>query len=322
MINGIEIYKSKTGETQVEVRFEHDTVWLNLNQIAQLFGRDKSVISRHLSAVFRDNELDRHSVVAKNATTALDGKTYQVDFYNLDAILSVGYRVNSKQGTQFRIWATQRLRDYLVEGISINKKRLQELEKIVEVISKTTIDQTHDLAEAKGLLHILNHYTKSFILLNQFDSASLPLQNLNGVVTYQIEYDEAVQAIEILKSELIQKNEATPLFGNQKDKSFEGILRSILQTFDGNYLYPTIEEQSAHLLYFVIKNHPFSDGNKRIGAFLFVWFLEKNSHLLKHNGERKINDNALTALALLVAQSNPEDKELMIRLICNLILNT
>ena len=321
-MNGIEIYKSKTGETQVEVRFEHDTVWLNLNQIAQLFGRDKSVISRHLSAVFRDNELDRHSVVAKNATTALDGKTYQVDFYNLDAILSVGYRVNSKQGTQFRIWATQRLRDYLVEGISINKKRLQELEKIVEVISKTTIDQTHDLAEAKGLLHILNHYTKSFILLNQFDSASLPLQNLNGVVTYQIEYNEAVQAIEILKSELIQKNEATPLFGNQKDKSFEGILRSILQTFDGNYLYPTIEEQSAHLLYFVIKNHPFSDGNKRIGAFLFVWFLEKNSHLLKHNGERKINDNALTALALLVAQSNPEDKELMIRLICNLILNT
>ena len=280
------------------------------------------MISRHLSAVFRDNELDRHSVVAKNATTALDGKTYQVDFYNLDAILSVGYRVNSKQGTQFRIWATQRLRDYLVEGISINKKRLQELEKIVEVISKTTIDQTHDLAEAKGLLHILNHYTKSFILLNQFDSASLPLQNLNGVVTYQIEYDEAVQAIEILKSELIQKNEATPLFGNQKDKSFEGILRRILQTFDGNYLYPTIEEQSAHLLYFVIKNHPFSDGNKRIGAFLFVWFLEKNSHLLKHNGERKINDNALTALALLVAQSNPEDKELMIRLICNLILNT
>ena len=321
-MNGIEIYKSKTGETQVEVRFEHDTVWLNLNQIAQLFGRDKSVISRHLSAVFRDNELDRHSVVAKNATTALDGKTYQVDFYNLDAILSVGYRVNSKQGTQFRIWATQRLRDYLVEGISINKDRLQELEKIVEVISKTTIDQTHDLAGAKGLLHILNHYTKSFILLNQFDSASLPLQNLNGVVTYQIEYDEAVQAIEILKSELIQKNEATPLFGNQKDKSFEGILRSILQTFDGNYLYPTIEEQSAHLLYFVIKNHPFSDGNKRIGAFLFVWFLEKNSHLLKHNGERKINDNALTALALLVAQSNPEDKELMIRLICNLILNT
>ena len=280
------------------------------------------MISRHLSAVFRDNELDRHSVVAKNATTALDGKTYQVDFYNLDAILSVGYRVNSKQGTQFRIWATQRLRDYLVEGISINKKRLQELEKIVEVISKTTIDQTHDLAEAKGLLHILNHYTKSFILLNQFDSASLPLQNLNGVVTYQIEYDEAVQAIEILKSKIIKKNEAIPLKKKKKDKSFEGILRSILQTFDGNYLYPTIEEQSAHLLYFVIKNHPFSDGNKRIGAFLFVWFLEKNSHLLKHNGERKINDNALTALALLVAQSNPEDKELMIRLICNLILNT
>lgn len=321
-MNGIEIYKSITGETQIEVRFEHDTVWLNLNQIALLFGRDKSVISRHLSAVFKDNELDRQSVVAKNATTALDGKTYQVDFYNLDAILSVGYRVNSKQGTQFRIWATQRLRDYLVEGISINKKRLGELEKIVEVISKVKIDQTEDLAEAKGLLHILNHYTKSFILLNQFDSASLPLQNLNSVVSYQIEYNEAVEAIQILRSELIQKNEATWLFGNQKDKTFEGILRTVLQTFDGDYLYPTIEEQASHLLYFVIKNHPFSDGNKRIGAFLFVWFLEKNSHLLKHNGERKINDNALTALALLVAQSNPEDKELMIRLICNLIVNT
>mgnify|MGYP003494514146 FL=1 len=172
------------------------------------------------------------------------------------------------------------------------------------------------------MLHIIYYSTTSFILLYIFDTFSSLFQNLNGVVTYQIEYDEAVQAIEILKSELIQKNEATPLFGNQKDKSFEGILRSILQTFDGNYLYPTIEEQSAHLLYFVIKNHPFSDGNKRIGAFLFVWFLEKNSHLLKHNGERKINDNALTALALLVAQSNPEDKELMIRLICNLILNT
>jgi prophage maintenance system killer protein len=321
-MNGIEIYKSITGETQIEVRFEHDTVWLNLNQIALLFGRDKSVISRHLTAVFKDNELDRQSVVAKNATTALDGKTYQVDFYNLDAILSVGYRVNSKQGTQFRIWATQRLRDYLVEGISVNKKRLRELEKIVEVISKTKIDPIEDLAEAKGLLHILNHYTKSFILLNQFDSASLTLQNLKGVVIYQIEYEEAVEAIQVLRSELLRKNEATVLFGNQKDKTFEGILRSILQSFDGNYLYPTIEEQAAHLLYFVIKNHPFSDGNKRIGAFLFVWFLEKNRHLLKNNGERKINDNALTALALLVAQSHPDDKELMIRLICNLIVNT
>lgn len=322
MINGIEIYKSISGDTQIEVRIENDTVWLNLNQMALLFNRNKSVISRHLSAIFKDNELDKVSVVAKNATTALDGKTYQIDYYNLDAIISVGYRVNSKQGTQFRMWATQRLRSYLVEGISINKKRLKELEKIVEVISQSEINQTEDLSEAKGLLHILNNYTKSFILLNQFDTASLPLQNLNGVVSCQIEYEEALSAIQVLRKELIQKNEATLLFGNQKDKTFEGILKSILQTFDGNFLYPTIEEQAAHLLYFVIKNYPFSDGNKRIGAFLFVWFLEKNSHLLKHNGERKINDNALTALALLVAQSNPEDKELMIRLICNLILNT
>lgn len=319
-MSSVEIYKSISGETQIEVRFEHETVWLNLNQIAQLFGRDKSVISRHLSSVFKEKELEKESVVAKNATTASDGKTYQVEYYNLDAILSVGYRVNSKQGTQFRIWATQRLREFLLEGISINKKRLQELEKIVEVISNTSFEETTESSEVKGLLYILKNYTKSFVLLNQFDSAAIPLQNLNGTIVYQIEYKEALEAIKVLKTELILKNEANNLFGNQKDKSLEGILKTILQTFDGNYLYPTIEEQSAHLLYFVIKNHPFSDGNKRIGAFLFIWFLEKNKHLLKHNGERKINDNALTALALLVAQSKPEDKDLMIRLICNLII--
>ncbi|GGG43166.1 virulence protein RhuM/Fic/DOC family protein [Epilithonimonas arachidiradicis] len=320
-MKSIEIYTSSSGNTQIEVQFEKDTVWLSLNQISELFQRDKSVISRHLSNIFKEEELEKKSVVAKYATTALDGKTYQVDYYNLDAILSVGYRVNSKQGTQFRIWASQRLKDYLLEGVSINTKRLQELEKIINIIENAESTELSHLSEAKGLLNILNNYTKSFILLNQFDSSSLELNHLEENITYEIDYNESVLAIEVLKKELIKKKEASELFGNQKDKTFEGILKSITQTFDSQYLYPTIEEQASNLLYFIIKNHPFSDGNKRIGAFIFIWFLEKNKHLLKKNGEKKINDNALTALALLIAQSNPNDKELMIKLICNLITN-
>ncbi len=317
-MNTIELYKSSNGETQIEVRFENETVWLSLNQISELFNRDKSVISRHLKNIFSTEELNKNSVVAKNATTALDGKTYQVDFYNLDAIISIGYRVNSKQGTQFRIWATKRLKEYLIQGYSINQKRLKELNQLIQIIAETD-NNTNEISEAKGLLNILTKYTKSFILLNQFDSNNLELKSLNENITYEIHYKQACKAISELKIKLIEQKEATELFGNQKDKSFEGILKSITQTFDGIYLYPTIEEQASNLLYFVIKNHPFSDGNKRIGAFLFVWFLEKNRHLLKNNGENKINDNALIALALLVAQSNPNEKELMIKLICNLI---
>lgn len=314
MTNTIELYQSN-GETQIAVRFENESVWLTLNQMAELFGRDKSVISRHLSNIFKEEELIKSSVVAKNATTATDGKIYQVEYYNLDAIISVGYRVNSKQGTQFRIWATKRLKEYLVQGYSINQKRLQELNQLIQIIEKTE----NKTDQAKGLLNILSHYTKSFILLNQYDSQSLEFNTPTENITYEIEYNEACEVIEQLKKELIAKNEASELFGNQKDKSFEGILKTITQTFAGVYLYPSIEEQAAHLLYFVIKNHPFSDGNKRIGALLFVWFLQKNQHLLKRDGERKINDNALTTLALLVAQSHPDEKDLMIKLICNLI---
>lgn len=323
-MKSIEIYTPTNGDTQIEVQFEKDTVWLNLNQISELFGRDKSVISRHFNNIFKEGELDKVSTVAKNATVQQEGSrevSREVEYYNLDAILSVGYRVNSKQGTQFRIWASQRLKEYLLEGVSINTKRLQELEKIVNIIESAESANLNQLSEAKGLLNILNNYTKSFILLNQFDSSSLELNHLEENITYEIDYNESILAIEVLKKELIKKKEASELFGNQKDKTFEGILKSITQTFDSQYLYPTIEEQASNLLYFIIKNHPFSDGNKRIGAFIFIWFLEKNKHLLKKNGEQKINDNALTALALLIAQSNPSDKELMIKLICNLITN-
>ena len=320
-MNTIELYKSQSGETQIEVRFENETVWLSLNQISELFGRDKSVISRHLKNIYNEEELDYDSTVAKNATVQKEGNrtiTRNIEFYNLDAIISIGYRVNSKQGTQFRIWATNRLKEYLIQGYSINDKRLKELNQLIQIISKTEVE-TNQISESKGLLDILTNYTKSFILLNQFDSNRLELNSLDENITYEIEYDEAIVAIEELRKKLINHKEATELFGNQKDESFKGILKSVTQTFDGIYLYPTIEEQASNLLYFIIKNHPFSDGNKRIGAFLFVWFLEKNRHLLKKNGENKINENALTALALLVAQSNPSEKELMIKLICNLI---
>lgn len=322
-MNSIQLYQSKNGETQIEVRFEEETVWLTLNQMADLFGRDKSVISRHLKNVYSSQELDYKATVAKNATVQTEGNREikrELEYYNLDAIISVGYRVNSKQGTQFRIWATQRLKDYLIQGYAINKKRLNELDKLIRIIENSEVQNgNNQINEAKGLLNILTKYTKSFVLLNQFDSNSLDSTTLTTNLTYEIDYNEAKKAIEQLKKQLIDKKEATMLFGNEKDQSFSGILKSIVQTFDGQYLYPTVEEQASHLLYFVIKNHPFSDGNKRIGAFLFIWFLEKNRHLLKETGETKINDNALIAIALLVAQSNPTDKELMVKLICNLI---
>lgn len=316
MENKIEIFKTKDNQTQIEVKFDNETVWITQQQMAELFQRHRTVITRHINKVFTEGELPKKSNVH---FLHIANSDKPVTFYNLDVIISVGYRVNSKRGTQFRQWATQRLKDYLVKGVALNQRRLEELHKVVEIIQQTNFSDENQISEAKGLLEVLSQYTKSFVLLNQFDSNSIELQKLEDNITYEIQYDEALIAITALKKQLISKKEATELFGNQKDKSFEGILKTITQTFDGIYLYPTIEEQASNLLYFIIKNHPFSDGNKRIGAFMFVWFLEKNKHLLKKSGEVKINDNALTALALLVAQSNPNEKELMIKLICNLI---
>lgn len=317
----IVIYQSTDNEVQIEVQFEGETFWLSLVQIAELFGRDKSVISRHLKNIYKNGELDVDSTVAKNATVQHEGSREvrrTIEYYNLDAILSVGYRVNSKRGTQFRQWATQRLKEHLVQGYTINQKRLDELGQTIKLIAEKA-ENTLNIGEAKGLLEIISQYTQSFVLLNQYDSNSIEPQKLNEHITYEVGYDEARAAITELKRQLIDRREATELFGNEKDNSFEGTLQSVVQTFGGQYLYPSIEEQAAHLLYFIIKNHPFSDGNKRIGAFMFVWFLEKNKHRFKQNGEIKINDNALVALALLVAQSDPAEKELMIKLITQLI---
>lgn len=318
MNNAIQIYQSPDGQMQLDVQMDNQTVWLTQAQMVLLFERDQSVISRHIRNVFTEGELEEKSNM-QNLHIANSDKP--VTYYNLDVIISVGYRVKSQRGTQFRQWATARLKDFLVKGYAINQKRLDELAQMVSIIQQTSETDHLQLSEAKGLLNVLSNYTQSYVLLNQFDSHSLLTENLNENITYEIQYEEARREIDILKQNLIDLKEATALFGNEKDDSFRGILGNILQTFGGQYLYPSIEAQAANLLYFVIKNHPFSDGNKRIGAFLFIWFLEKNKHRLDTNGAVKINEYGLVALALLVAQSNPADKDLMIDLIINLIKN-
>lgn len=329
-MSSIEIFLSSDKGVELRVKLEDDTVWLTQTQIVDLFQSSKANISEHVKHIFAEGELERKSTVRKFRTVQNEGKrqvSREIEHYNLDLILSIGYRVNSKRGTQFRQWASERLKEHLIKGYSINEERIKQLkhglshlEKTIKLIHQSGQSDEINVHEAKGLLEIIAHYTRSFILLNRFDSNRLELKKLNENITYGISYEEALHAIKELKNILIEKKEASHLFGNQKDDSFAGLLGNIVQSFDGEYVYSSIEEQAAHLLYFIIKNHPFSDGNKRIGAFLFIWFLEKNHHRFKKSGEVKINDNGLTALTLLVAQSEPNDKELMIKLIINLII--
>jgi death-on-curing family protein len=314
----IQIYITPEG-TDIQVKLENETVWLDAHLIAALFSVNRPAIVKHIQNIYKSGELDEFSTCSILEQVAADGKKRKMNLYNLDVIISVGYRVNSKQATQFRQWATQRIKDYLVKGYALNQGRLEQLQQTIQLITQGGKAENLDLQEAKGLLDIIEKYTRSFILLSQYDSNSLQAGKLSENITYEIQYDEARDAIDELKKQLIARKEAAELFGKEKDEGFKSSLRSIVQTFGGQYLYPSIEEQAAHLLYFVIKNHSFNDGNKRIGAFLFIWFLEKNKHRFRANGELKINDNGLTAIALLVAQSKSEEKELMIQLITNLI---
>ena len=318
----IAIYETADGVISTEVRLENETVWLTQDQIGRLFGRERSVITKHLGNVFKENELSEKSNV-QNLHIANSDKP--VKHYNLDVIISVGYRVKSPEGTRFRIWANRILKDHLVQGYTLNQQRLtqqqkniRQLERALSLFQQNLIEQA-SLPEARGLVNVIAGYARTFVLLNQFDSERLPLGDFATTIHYEIRKDEALAGTATLKADMLMGSEASELFGNQKDDSFAGILGNILQSFGGEYLYPSIEEQAAHLLYFVIKNHPFSDGNKRIGAFLFIWFLQRNRHHLKSDGELKINDNALAAIALLVAQSDPAQKQLMIHLIMNLI---
>jgi len=318
------IYKDANGEIKLDVSLENDTVWLSQKQMEMLFDRDKSVISRHIKNIFKEGELDKKSVVAKNATTASDGKTYQVEFYNLDMIISLGYRVNSKRATSFRVWATKVLKEYLVNGYALNQKRLeqkglQELNKTISLLQNTISQSELELTEAKGLLDVILNYSRTWSLLQGYDEDSLHVNIKPREAKFILDIDEAKEAIVQLKSELMRKGEATELFGHEKAGEFGGMVRNIYQTFGGVDLLPSVEEKAANLLYYIIKGHPFNDGNKRIGAFMFILFLSKNNMLYKNSGELKINDNALVALSLMTAKSDPQQKETVINLIVNIL---
>jgi len=325
-MNEIEIYKTSDNKTEIEVRFDGDTVWLNQMQMAALFNQTKQNISLHINNCYKEKELQKTSTVKESLTVQKEGKrtvNRKIDFYNLDVIISVGYRVKSKQGTQFRQWATQRLKDYLVKGYSINQKRLEEAESCFKDL-KQAISLMDDIAktknisgsEAQGLLKVLSDYTVALDILDKYDHQTLKIKKSKSKETFRINYKEAKKAIEGLKN----KFGGSALFGNEKDKSFKGSLDGIYQTFDGKDLYPSVEEKASHLLYFVVKNHSFSDGNKRIAAFLFVWFLERNN-ILYYEGRKVIDDNALVALTLMIAASKPDDKDMMVKVIVNLINN-
>jgi prophage maintenance system killer protein len=321
----IVLYKTPDGEVRVDVRLERETVWLSLNQIAELFRRDKSVISRHLRNVFASRELERKAAVAKNATTASDGKTYQVEYFNLDAILSVGYRVNSKRGTQFRIWATRTLRDHLLRGYTLNERRLREkglgeMEQAVGLLARTLTRHALVTDEGRAVLDVVQQYTRAWRLLHEYDEnrlAGAPVHPRKPAAGLTLE--TAHLAIGDLRAALADRGQVRPLFGQERGDQLGGILGNIEQTFGGKPLYPSAQSRAAHLLYFLIKDHPFSDGNKRIGALLFLEFLHRNDLLMREEGGPRLADNTMVALTLLVAASEAAQKDLMIRLILNLL---
>ncbi len=323
------IYKSKDGPT-LEVKLQEDTVWLTQKQIAMLFGTQRPAITKHLNNIFKSGELEEKVVssILEHTTQhgAIKGKTQTKDvkFYNLDAIISVGYRVNSQRATQFRIWATKTLKEHLIKGYTINQKRLLQTRNTLKDLQETVVllqeKSKHELlaGQEQEILSLLSNYVKTLTLLEQYDKEKIALvKKAKG--KFIIKEDEAAEIIQTLKKELIAKKEAGELFGVDASHRLKGILGNIYQTFGGKELYSSLEEKAAHLLYFIIKDHPFIDGNKRIASFLFVYFLDKNNYLYKANGEKKINDNALTALALLIAVSNPDEKDKFIKLITNLL---
>lgn len=325
--NSIVIYEASKGDIRIDVRLENETIWLTLNQIADLFGVDKSGVSRHIKNIYNESELKEDSTVAKIATVQKEGERSierDIEFYNLDVIISIGYRVNSKRATDFRIWATKTLRDYLVKGYTINEKRLLETqEKFKELQTAISFLQDKSQKEmltgqSQEILNLLSSYAKTLTLLNEYDSGKIS-ERKGGKTKFVLEYKKTLEIIQKIKTELAAKKEAGDLFGQERQNMLEAVMRSLYQTFGGNELYPTIENKASNLLYLIIKDHSFSDGNKRIGSFLFVYFLDKNGYLYKKSGEKKINDNALTALALLVAESKPEEKDVMIKIIMNLI---
>lgn len=310
------IFESDT--RPVEVRLEGETLWLSLQQLAELFDRDKSVISRHLRNIFATGELERAAVVAKNATTAADGKTYRVEYFNLDAIISVGYRVNSSRATRFRQWATRVLREHLTQGYTLNEQRLAqqglaELEQAVELLGQTLSRQELVSDLGQEVVQLILGYARTWRLLQDYDQGELGLPAGARPARGILALAEARRALDALAAELRQRGEASELFARDRGEGLASILGNLEQSMFGEPLYRTREERAAHLLYFVIKNHPFSDGNKRSGALLFLLYLRQEGMRLT------LNEQGLTALTLLIAESDPKAKDLMVRLTMNLI---
>ena len=315
----IVIYQTPDNQTQVEVQFEKETFWLSLNQISQLFERDKSVISRHLRNIYKEGELDKGSTVAKNATVQSEADRSvkrDIEFYNLDAILSVGYRVNSRRGTQFRQWATQRLKEYLVQGYAINEKRLAEKQQQVEylktgirIVSRAIAQQA--TAQDSEMLQI---FAKGLELLDDYDHQQLDTKGKTVQQALYPEVEEYLDVVTKMKSEF-----SSDVFAMPKDKSFESSVRQIAQSFDGTELYPSIEEKAATLLYLIVKNHSFVDGNKRIGAACFLYFLHRNGMLYAENSRPLLSNEALAALTIFVATSQPEEMQIVKHLIVSIL---
>ncbi len=319
------LYKSQDGTVAIDVKLEEETVWLNQKQMATLFDKDVRTVNEHIKNIYKERELEKNPTIRNFRIVQKEGKrtiTRAIDFYNLDIVISVGYRIKSKRGTQFRIWANKILKDYLLKGYALNEKRLKEqterikeIEKTLEIFSNVTEKYTLQQDEFSGILKVVSDYTHALDLLDEYDYQKLKIRQTTKEEKFKISYAKARKVID----KLHDKFGSSPLFGKEKDDSFKGSVKTIYQTFGNKELYPSIEEKAANLLYFTIKNHSFIDGNKRIAAAIFLWFLDKNKILYKSTGEKRIADNALVALCLMIAESNPKEKEIMAKVIVNLI---
>jgi len=313
------IYQTPDGKTSVDVKLENDTVWLNRHQLSTLFGRDIKTIGKHINNALNE-ELRDIPVVAKFATTASDGKVYQVEYYNIEMITSVGYRVKSQRGTQFRIWANSVLKEYLVKGYAVNNKitsqKYEELKQLVHILGRTVQSQIElSIKNTNDLINVVADYTYALDTLDKYDYQKLNIDKTTDEFKFHATYENAMQAIVSLKD----KFGGSSLFGNEKDGSFKSSIGQIYQTFGGNDLYPSVEEKAAMLLYLVTKNHSFSDGNKRIAATLFLWFMANNGILYNPDHSKRLADNTLVAITLMIAESRPEEKDTMVKVVVNLI---
>lgn len=318
--NKIIIYQSEDGKTQLDVKLEGETVWLNRQQLAELFDRDVKTIGKHINNALKEELSGFNSVVAKFATTATDGKTYQVEYYSLEMITSIGYRVKSRRGVEFRRWANNVLKQYLIKGYAINerirKQQISELRQLVQVLGRTLQQQPVPATdESNALFKVVVDYTYALDTLDNYDYQRLGISKTTSKEIFHATYENAMKEINILK----EKFGYSPLFGNEKDESFRSSIGQIYQTFDGIDLYPSVEEKAAMLLYLVTKNHSFSDGNKRIAATLFLWFMNNNGILYREDGTKRIADNTLVALTLMIAESRTEEKDVMVKVVVNLI---